>query len=246
MRKLIVNDKYPYAYETHLHTNQGSACGKNTGAEMALACKEAGYTGIIVTDHFFYGNTCVDRNLPWSDWVEGYTKGYESAREMGDKIGLQVFFGWEASYEGNDFLVYGLDKQWLLSHPEIRDASVKEQYELVHADGGVIIHAHPFREEFYIPKVRLFPEWVDGVEVLNASHMVKFPEECGSSVFDRRALEYANEYHFPQIGGSDIHDVNLIGGGTAFTRKLTDIHDFARAVLKEERLVLPGLSGMTE
>ena len=45
-----------YVYETHLHTKLGSACGKNTGKEMAIAHKEAGYAGIIVTDHFFYGN----------------------------------------------------------------------------------------------------------------------------------------------------------------------------------------------
>ena len=41
-----------FVYETHLHTSQASACAKNTGREMAIAHKEAGYTGIIVTDHF--------------------------------------------------------------------------------------------------------------------------------------------------------------------------------------------------
>ena len=46
----------------------------------------------------------------------------------------------------------------------------KEQYELVHAAGGMVIHAHPYREEDYIPEVRLFPEWVDGVEGINATH----------------------------------------------------------------------------
>ena len=90
--------KYPYRYETHLHTSQGSACGKCTGEEMAEAYKEAGYTGIFVTDHFFYGNTAVDRSLPWEEWVESYCKGFEQAKKTGDRIGLQVFFGWEASY----------------------------------------------------------------------------------------------------------------------------------------------------
>ena len=32
-----------YKYETHMHTSQGSACGRSTGAEMARAYKEAGY-----------------------------------------------------------------------------------------------------------------------------------------------------------------------------------------------------------
>ena len=35
-----IREQYPYLYETHLHTSQGSLCGKKTGAEMAQACKE--------------------------------------------------------------------------------------------------------------------------------------------------------------------------------------------------------------
>ena len=46
-----------YLYDTHVHTSEGSACGQNTGAEMARAYQKAGYAGIVVTDHFFYGNT---------------------------------------------------------------------------------------------------------------------------------------------------------------------------------------------
>ena len=93
---------------------------------MARAYQKAGYAGIVVTDHFFYGNTAVDRSLPWKDWVEQFCKGYEHAKEEGDKIGLQVFFGWESGYHGTEFLIYGLNKEWLFEHPEIKDADVKE------------------------------------------------------------------------------------------------------------------------
>ncbi len=64
----------------------------------------------------------------------------------------QVFFGWESDITEQNFLIYGLNKEWLFEHPEIKDADVKEQYELVHAGGGIVSHAHPFREEDYIPK----------------------------------------------------------------------------------------------
>ena len=120
-----------FLYETHMHTSEASACAVNTGAEMARAYKAAGYTGIIITDHFFYGNTAVDRKLPWRQWVERFCLGYEHAREEGERIGLQVFFGWESGYQGTEFLVYGPDKNWLLEHPEIRDATVEEQMKLV-------------------------------------------------------------------------------------------------------------------
>ena len=56
----------PFLYETHMHTCQGSACGRATGREQARVYRDAGYTGIIITDHFFGGNTAVDRRLPWA------------------------------------------------------------------------------------------------------------------------------------------------------------------------------------
>jgi len=231
--------EYPYLYETHLHTSEGSACANNTGAEMVRAYKQAGYTGIIVTDHFFYGNTAVDRKLPWKEWVTAFCKGYENAKEEGDRIGLQVFFGWESGYKGTEFLIYGLDKEWLLQHPEIKDATVEEQYRLVTKDGGMVIHAHPYREASYIPEIRLFPEYVDGVEGLNASHKYRAKrEEDGMPLCDVKAQEYAAAHRLPVTGGSDIHSTDLLGGGMAFSRKLESISDYIQAVKHSEGKVL--------
>ena len=89
---------YPFKYEMHLHTSEASKCGSNTGAEMARAHKEAGYAGIFVTNHAWGGNTCIDRELPYREWIEQYAKGYYNALEEGEKIGLQVFFGMEAGF----------------------------------------------------------------------------------------------------------------------------------------------------
>ena len=41
----------PYRYETHLHTCQGSACGRSTGREHVRFYKEMGYKRM---DSFFY------------------------------------------------------------------------------------------------------------------------------------------------------------------------------------------------
>ena len=279
-----------YLYDTHVHTSEGSACGQNTGAEMARAYQKAGYAGIVVTDHFFYGNTAVDRSLPWKDWVEqfckGYEhakeegdkiglqvffgwesgyhgtefliyglnkewlfehpeikdadvkeqfcKGYEHAKEEGDKIGLQVFFGWESGYHGTEFLIYGLNKEWLFEHPEIKDADVKEQYELVHAGGGIVSHAHPFREEDYIPEIRLFPDCVDAVEGINATHESPASTSHKNILYNEKAIAYAKEHGLPITAGSDQHTTRMIGGGMLFDRKLSDEKDFCRAVLAGE------------
>jgi hypothetical protein len=111
---------------------------------------------------------------------------------------------------------------------------VEEQYQLVHGAGGMVIHAHPYREAWYIPEARLYPEFVDGVEIFNASHYGKKVREDGRPLYDVQAAEYAAKYNFPCTGGSDIHSVNLLFGGMAFERKLEDVQDYMRAVLNRE------------
>lgn len=185
-----------YLYEMHLHTSQGSLCGRSTGKEHAQYYKENGYQGIIITDHFFGGNTTAPKELPWRDRIEMFCKGYEDALEEGKRIGLDVFFGWEQNFELDEYLVYGLDKQWLLDHPEMEHWTRKQQLEEVHRYGGCVIQAHPFRDRGYIPKILLGKRFSDGIEVANAG---QFPYN------DAAALRYAQEYDLLMIAGSDNH-----------------------------------------
>lgn len=238
MNKINIKD-YPYKYETHMHTSQGSACGNNTGAEMARAYFQAGYTGIIVTDHHYGGNTAPDRSLAWDKWVDEFYSGYEDAKREGEKIGLQVFSGWESGFSATEFLVYGTTKEWMKQHPELKNCTVKEQYELVKAAGGMMIHAHPFRMRDYIKELRLFPECVDGVEAVNAVH--SNPARNEQPEANEKAFSYAKEHSFPVTAGSDQHNTNLIGGGMCFKRKLSSVEDFISAVLnKEDYLITDG------
>ncbi len=144
-----------YLYETHMHTCLASACGVSTGKEHARYYKERGYTGIIITDHFFGGNTAVDRSLPWEQRIDVFWRGYEDALEEGLKIGLDVFFGLEQNYSGDEFLIYGLTKDYMKAHPELEHWTRREQLECVHAQGGAVIQAHPFRIRGYMDKIRL-------------------------------------------------------------------------------------------
>lgn len=231
-------EDYPYLYETHMHTCECSACARSTGQEMAQAAKDAGYTGIIITDHSWYGNSCIDRSLPWEEWIEQFSKGYENAKNKGEQIGLDVFFGYESCYQGTEFLIYGVDKEWLKRHPQIKDASIKEQHHLIRQAGGMVIHAHPFREEAYIPQIRLFPEDVDGVEGINASHSSHLSNSHNDPAFDVRAIAYAKEHGLFMTAGSDVHTTRLFGGGVAFKRKLRSVRDYCQAVLSGEDYLL--------
>ncbi|MBQ2582010.1 MAG: histidinol phosphatase [Ruminococcus sp.] len=211
-----------YIYETHCHTSQGSACGRMTGEELARFYKDAGYDGVIVTDHFFNGNCAVDPSLPWKKKCELYCAGYCAAKRVGDKIGLTVMFGIEYSYFGTDLLIYGLDEEWLKAHPEIMDMYVKDFMRFVYENGGLIVHAHPFRKASYIDTIRLFPYDVDAVEVYNAGNDPKA---------DERANWYADSYGLVKVAGSDRHGVySEERCAVVFDEKLESIEDYMRLV----------------
>ena len=215
-----------YLYETHLHTSQGSACGYSLGREYVKRYLDLGYAGIIVTDHFYNGACAVNRGLPWSKWVDTFCRGYEDAREEGERRGLDVFFGWEETFDGDDYLVYGLDRDWLLEHPEARQWTRKKQFEEARRYGGCVVQAHPFRQRYYINCVYLSTGCVDAVEVANAGNQ--------DQSNDALAWIYAQRLALPALAGSDIHRAADIRPGTVYgvylDKKLKTIKDYVDAV----------------
>lgn len=215
--------------ETHLHTKEGSACASASGAEQAEQYKGLGYDTIIITDHFVNGNTAVDRSLPWEEQMDMYCLGFEHAKKRGGELGLNVLFGIEFSWGTSDFLIYGLDKQWLKDNPDMLGISVHELCDRVHESGGIVVQAHPFRQADYIRDIRLLPYHCDGVEVYNAGNR--------DPVSDSRAMWYADQFGFVKTAGSDCHHVvdggRFYGVETEFEIKTID--DYITAV-KQDRI----------
>ena len=172
---------------------------------MARACREAGYTLIVITDHFFNANIGCERDLPWEDKVEYLTRGYRAAKGEGDRIGLKVLFGWETFNAGPEFLTYGLGTDFLLDNPDIADITAGEYLQRVKAANGFVIHAHPFRKAPYIPE--FIPDWasVEAFEVYNAGNKDR--------EYDRLAFEMAKEHGLIMTAGSDAHSTDKVRGG---------------------------------
>ncbi|MCL2775115.1 MAG: PHP domain-containing protein [Oscillospiraceae bacterium] len=222
---------YKYKVETHLHTSQASACGCNTGAEMAKGCKKAGYCAIVVTDHFFNGNTAIHGNYIWDERVSLFMKGYEDAKQKGDKIGLDVYFGFEFCSRGTEFLIYNFGEENLRAYPEIMGDSTEKVLTRIKNEGGFIIHAHPYRVEPYIWQPgRQFPEYIDAVEVINTSNKLR--------EYNRQALEYAQKYNLIQFSGSDTHWNSYYEGGLAFERKPESLSDIINMVKENKYITL--------
>lgn len=214
-----------YLYETHLHTDEGSDCGRTPAREYIPYYLDQGYRGIVVTDHF-YGNTSYmpDRNAPWKEQVDRYCLGYELALDEGIKRGLDVFFGIEQYFGEDECLIYGLDKQWLYVHPDCFRWGRKKMFDEVEAAGGCIVHAHPFRVRDYVTKIVL-NSCVHAVECFNA---------CNNPMDDLYAIAFAKKYNLPMTAGSDIHKIGRKPAeylyGVIFEKPWTSIMDYASAV----------------
>ena len=218
-----------YRYETHLHTVEGSACGFTPGAQYPAIYKERGYDGIFITDHFFHGNTRPSRELPWNEYVDAYMKGYEEAKKAGDEIGFKVFFGIEENFEGDEYLIYGVDREFLYAHPTIPHWTREEMIKWVHEAGGAVMQAHPFRDRDYIKKIHLYPEDIEGIEGINTANTAND---------NLAALCYALHFGLMIQAGSDTHHTHMINdmnGGILYDTPIESEDDFAKRLLKHER-----------
>lgn len=221
-----------YKYDTHVHTSEGSACADYSGREQARLYKKLGYDGIIITDHFYNGNTAVSRKLSWEQWVDGFMKGYEEALKEGKEIGLSVFFGWEESIKGMDFLIYGLGKEWLLKNREILYMDLQTHYRKIRESGGFVVHAHPFRNRRCIADLTPVAEQADAIEIMNGGNK--------EDLFNYLAAEYAKQWDKPVTGGSDAHHKRDKHGGIIVSAPFITVQDYMEVVEKKKvKEILP-------
>lgn len=145
----------------HAHDCEVSPCAVITAKELVDGYKEAGYDGIVITNHF-------DKGImgPWGktkeEQYQTYLRGYTLAKEEGDRVGLTVLLGMEIRLESGpeDFLVYGVTEKFIWEHMDICEYSQKELYEVCEKNNCVLVQAHPFREPCKIQD----PAYLHGVE----------------------------------------------------------------------------------
>lgn len=189
-------------YDCHVHTSETSFCGKIAGAEMVELYYQANYTGIVITDHYF--DQFFERQEgTWEEQVDAYLQGYQQALQRGQELGVEVLLGLELRFAGtsNDYLVYGVDREFLLHHPRLDQLDARLFGKLVREHDLLVVQAHPFR-----PGMEVGPlEFLDGVEVYN-----------GNSRHDSRndlALRYGQEHGLIQLACSDAHQYTDVARG---------------------------------
>ncbi len=203
-----------YKIETHLHTLYSSSCGQLTADEIVEGYLAAGYSGLILTDHYnrdTFRHLNIDTTGP-EDKLAAFLTGYHKLLDAGEKKGLKIYRGAEVRFDGswNDYLLYGYSDVLLTDPETVFTMGVEAFYKLVQKDGALLIHAHPYRNGG-IPTTAAA---LDGVEVLNMNHHHDNRNDL--------ALAFAQKHGLLETSGSDCHETAHIGNGGILVERLPE------------------------
>ncbi len=197
-----------FKYQMHAHTFPASDCGAMLPEELAQALRIGGYSGCVLTNHFYWGNTGIDRSLPWEEFVDRFTDDYRKAVSAAEKWDIDIIFGLEEHVgSGREILCYGVTPEMLLAHPELRESGVERWHSIMSGCGALCIQAHPFRDVWYVDSPGLLDfQYIDGFEIYNAANC----EEDNNKALGA----YGENPDKIVVSGADAHttDMLCIGG----------------------------------
>ena len=185
-----------YLYDPHTHTAETSKCGHLPAADVVERYVKHGFSGLVVTDHLHPEYLSrIDTEHDWQKAMDHYLSGYKASKKRGDELGFDVILGAELRFpqNDNDYLVYGIDEDWLRSNPYMCCTSAREFYEKFHNE-VLIIHAHPYRDG----NTTVFEDAVDGTEIINGNPRHENHSDRGVELCRRHP-------NYFRLAGSDTH-----------------------------------------
>ena len=197
-------------YELHAHTAECDKAAHVGGADMVRMYRDAGYDGMVITDHYFslFYEWFADE-LAGADHravVERWQRGYYAARNEGEKWGFAVLAGAEVRFDGsiNDYLVYGVEADFFLNAPRLNELDSVEALTAILPPEALVVQAHPFRNGMTVQD----PSPLGGIEVYNG----------GTEPIRNELAERLAEYHGKiMTSGSDFHCADHLARGGIVT-----------------------------
>lgn len=203
-----------YKYELHCHTGDVSQCAKISPEDLVRRYDQAGYSGLVITNHFSPSTFRYTAMIPTKKQVEHYLSAYRRLRAFaGDSFTVLLGLELRHYFTVNDYLIYGVEEAWLRRQPNLLLWGERKMAEEMHAAGYLVYQAHPFRPFIY----RCAPSLLDGIEVFNGHTSPK-----GNG----QALRWARQLEKPMLSGSDTHSLtDAISGGILTGKPIADNGD---------------------
>ena len=212
-------------YEMHVHTAECDICVAIPANEIVKLYHDMGYSGLVITDHYFAMSydwfredlTAGTKN----EFIDRWLRGYREAKKEGDKLGMTVLLGAEVRLDGpniNDYLVYGIDEDFLYRAPLLNRLSSLQELISVLPEDACVVQAHPFRDNMTVQS----PDLLFGIEVNNG----------GTDAFrNDLARIFAAHYGKPMLSGSDFHcKDHLARGGIITDTDIQSIQDLVKVL----------------
>ncbi|MBO5896256.1 MAG: PHP domain-containing protein [Clostridia bacterium] len=210
-----------YKYEIHAHTKNTSWCGDIDAKDLVEKYKEAGYSGIVITDHYSPMTFNIWEFFNKRKAIDHFLAGYRKAKEY-ETEDFSVMLGLELRFYAtiNDYLVYGVTEEMLYDLPFMLKLYIKRASKLLREKGCLFIQAHPFRK--YITRAK--PEYLDGVEVFNGKAEKEANDNSHKWATDIKARI--------KTSGSDCHRESGVGFGGILTKEPIKTNDDLLRILK--------------
>ena len=216
-----------YKYELHAHSKEVSVCAAISVKELIEEYKNAGYSGIVLTDHYSPMTFHISELFNKKKAMDHYLRAYREAKKY-ETEDFTVLLGVELRFYAtvNDYLIYGVTEEMLYDLPFLLKCYIKKASRLFRERGCIFIQAHPFRKMI----TRAKPEYLDGVEVFNG----KASREANDASSD-----WANEINTPiRTSGSDCHRKTGVGIGGIITQEPIKSNDDLIRILKSGKYEL--------
>ena len=226
-----MEENYTCKYEMHVHTSPCSGGGRDIREHIDDLIGK-GFSGMVITNHFYRGDTRIDRELPWEEFVDAYRQDYLYGLEYAKEKDFDLLFGLEESVgDGQEILLYGITPELIVSHPELKKAPAEKYAEVVHSTGGLVYQAHPYRARRYVknPYPLECLNMLDGIEVYNAANEQEWNES---------ARELADKLGLACVAGSDGHKIGTAGrAGIATKERIRNNDDLVRILKSGEYII---------
>ncbi len=224
-----------YTIDTHVHTAEVSSCGKVPACELVELYAAKKYDALIITDHYYRDYFESLGAGSWKEKTDIYLTGYRKAKAKGEKLGLKILLGIELRFDisPNDYLVYGMDEEFLYNNPELYKMVPSDFYAFKKGKGLAFYQAHPFRKNMTVEKT----EYIDGIEVMNGN-----PRHDSNNLL---AYRHAEQNKLRMLSGSDFHQrQDLAGGGVIIEELPITSTQFAEYILGDRKIELIGKSSL--
>ena len=226
-----------FQLDTHVHTAETSACGRIFARDVVRLYKEAGYDGIVITDHYTKEFFEAPNTLSWNEKIDNYLSGYKKAVDEGSKLGLTILLGIELRFTENpsDYLVYGITEEFLKEYPRLYELGVHKFRQLIEKEDILLFQAHPYRNGMVVAP----PDYLHGVEVFNGNARHNSRNE--------KAYRFAKEHGLMMSSGSDFHELeDLNSGGMIFKNNIKTSSELVKAFRNNDVIELINIPTIEE